>query len=121
MICRENRIFVAIFLLLSIVVSFNCAFDVENDVVFRLYTREVSDSFNRLNASNSESISASAFDSKRPTKIFIHGYKSKEKVIIRYKNAFLNIGNYNFIGVDWINGAATYNYLAAKGYVPLVS
>lgn len=133
MIFCKNHIFVAIFLLLSCGVCDNSAFVANvvksllqfdspgKDVVFRLYTPELPISFIRLNDSDSKSISGSGFKPSRPTVIFVHGYKSKEKVILRYKDAYLKMGDYNFIGVDWIDGAATINYLAAKAYVPFVS
>lgn len=63
----------------------------------------------------------STFDPKRPTRIFCHGFQSSEKVLLRYKDAFLKLGNYNFIAVDWTNGANTINYLKAKGRVQPVS
>lgn len=104
-----------IFVLLSITAD---AFDIENDLVFRLYTPEESTSYYALKPMLEP---PAAFDPNRPTRIFIHGYKSSEKVIIRYKDGFLNVGDYNFIGVDWIDGANTVNYLKAKGRVPRVS
>lgn len=98
-------------------------FDINKDLIFRLYTREQPDVHQVLKAdsSASPSISQTSFDSKRPTRIFIHGFKSKDKVIIRYKNAFLKLGDYNFIAVDWTEGATTKNYYAAKACVRPVS
>lgn len=107
-----------IFVLLSINVFRSDAYDIEKDLVFRLYTPEESTSYYALKPMLEP---PAAFDPNRGTRIFIHGYKSSEKVIIRYKDAFLNVGNYNFIGVDWINGANAMNYLKAKGRIQGVS
>lgn len=107
-----------IFVLLSIVVFRSNAFDIENDLVFRLYTHEYPTGYSVLKA-NLEP--PNTFNPNRPTRFFIHGFKSSEPVLIRYKDAFLKAGNYNFIAVDWINGANTLNYLKAKGHVKPVS
>lgn len=112
---------VTIFVILSIGVFYNCrAFDLEKDLIFRLYTPEVRDKFHALNVRNAPFISASLFNPKRPTRIFVHGFLSSEHVLVRYKETYLNLGDFNFIGVDWISGARTYNYLMAKGRVPAV-
>lgn len=110
-----------IFVLLSVDVFHAHAFDVEEQLIFRLYTREQPDVYQGLKAADLTSTSPVAFNPNRPTRIFIHGFKSKEKVIIRYKDAYLKLGDYNFIGVDWISGARTYNYLSAKSRVIPVS
>lgn len=74
-----------------------------------------------LKATGTPAISSTTFNPNRKTRIFVHGYKSKEKVINRYKEAYLLLGDYNFIAVDWISGASTYNYFSAKGRVGPVS
>lgn len=107
-----------ILVLLSIIVPGSSAFDIEKDLVFRLYTLEDPNAYQVLKADLKP---PTTFNPNRPSRIFIHGFKSKEKVIIRYKDAFLNVGNYNFIAVDWINGADTLNYLKAKARVEPVS
>lgn len=112
---------VTICLLLSIGVFHNCgAFDSDNDLIFRLYTPEVRDKFHAINVINAPFIAATVFNVKRPTRIFIHGFLSAEHVLIRYKETYLKLGDFNFIGVDWINGAKTYNYFLAKGRVSVV-
>lgn len=113
---------VIIFVLRLLVCVRHChAFDIEKDLVFRLYTREEPGMYYALKATGPPSISDTTFNSNRPTRIFVHGYKSKEKVINRYKEAYLTLGDYNFIAVDWISGASTYNYFSAKGRVQPVS
>lgn len=122
MISHKIHYFIAIFLLFSIgIFHINASFDSEMDLVFRLYTREFPNYFLRIYPTDSHSISGSSFNPNRTTVIFIHGYMSREKTIIGYRDAYLKLGDYNFIGVDWISGAATINYLAAKRRFPLVS
>lgn len=99
MICFCTRINIGILVLLSLGVFQGHGFDAEEHLIFRLYTRSNPIDHQELKTSDSPPISATAFDSRRPTRIFIHGYKSKEKVIIRYKDAFLKLGDFNFIGV----------------------
>lgn len=118
MFSLRNCICVAIPLLFA---SCNYAFDVEKDLIFRLYTPANPVDYQKLKTTGLPPISTTSFDARLATRIFIHGFKSKEKTIGRYKDAFLNIGNYNFIGVDWISGASTYNYLSSKGHVPSVN
>lgn len=108
----------ALIFVLFIGVHYSAAFDLENDLVFRLYTREEPNTYYAMKAMFNP---PPAFNPNRPTRIFIHGFKSSEKVLIRYKNAYLKLGNYNFIAVDWINGANTVNYLKAKGRIQPVS
>lgn len=107
-----------IFVFLSIAVVHSDGFDMEKDLVFRLYTQEDPTTYHALK-SNLEP--PPTFKPNRPTRIFVHGWKSSENVLIRYKDAYLKLGNYNFIAVDWTKGAATYNYLKAKGRVQPVS
>lgn len=107
-----------IFVLLSIGVFHSNGFDIEKDLVFRLYTHESPTTYHVLKA-NLEP--PAAFNPYRPTRIFIHGFQSSEKVLIRYKDAFLKSGDYNFIAVDWTKGASTLNYLKAKSRVKPVS
>lgn len=97
------------------------AFDINKDLVFRLYTREDPVMYYALNAYRGPALNDTTFNPNRPTRIFVHGFKSKAKVINRYAEAYLNAGDYNFIAVDWIAGASTYNYYSAKGRVSPVS
>lgn len=123
MFSLRNRICVicaAISVLLSIDAFFTPSFDVDEHLIFRLYTPDNQVEYQKLKTSGLSPISSTSFDPRIPTRIFVHGFKSKEKTIGRYKDVFSKIGNYNFIGVDWISGASTYNYLHSKGLVPLV-
>lgn len=109
-----------LFVIISICVLNSCAFDIEKDLVFRLYTREDPVMYYALQPNGSPTIAETPFNSSRPTRIFVHGYKSKEKVIRRYTEAYLDLSDFNFIAVDWIEGASTYNYFSAKGRVGAV-
>lgn len=97
------------------------AFDIEKHLIFRLYTREDPVMYYALQTNGKQNISGTTFKPERPTRIFVHGFRSKEKVIKRYTEAYLKAGDYNFIAVDWTEGASTYNYYAAKGRVRPVS
>lgn len=107
-----------IFVLLSIGVFRSNGFDIEKDLIFRLYTQENPNTYYELK-SNLEP--PAAFNPYRPTRIFVHGFQSSENVLLRYKDAFLKSGDYNFIAVDWTKGASTLNYLKAKKRVKPVS
>lgn len=108
-------------LVAAFVLNSSYAFDIEKDLVFRLYTREDPVMYHALKVSGSPSIAETPFNPNRPTRIFVHGFKSKAKVITRYTDAYLKLGDFNFIAVDWIEGASTFNYYLARGRVGPVS
>lgn len=54
------------------------------------------------------------FDPRRPTRIFVHGYYSEDELMKSYAKAYLNVGDFNFIAVDWLAGATTLNYPRAR-------
>lgn len=102
--------------------AFDLAFDADEDVIFRLYKREESATFSRLTINGDRSLSNDTlFDPKIPTKIHIHGYWGKEEIIDRYREVYLSVGDYNFIVIDWLEGAVTINYLLAKKRIKDVS
>lgn len=119
--CKTGFGVITCVILLSISVRRHYAFDIDKDLVFRLYTREEPGMYYVLKTAGAPAISDTTFNPQRPTRIFVHGYKSKEKVINRYRDAYLAAGDYNFIAVDWISGASTINYFYAKGHVRPVS
>lgn len=113
--------FCVILLFVINALPFQCdAFDAENDIIFQLTTRE-EPLYTVVSPNNDPPISATRFNANRPTRIFIHGFRSKQKVLNRYSDAYLKAGDYNFIGVDWTKGANVYNYYGAKGRVKHVS
>lgn len=108
--------------LLSIVmVHGGLLFSVEKDLIFRLYTPEQPDVYEEIKLPNLPPISPTSFNPNRPTRVFIHGFRSGENMMFRYRDAYLNLGNFNFIAVDWTKGASTYNYLMVKNRVRPVS
>lgn len=97
------------------------AFDADEDVIFKLYKRDEPKKFIILKISGERSNSNSSFDPELPTRVHIHGYLAKEQIIDRYRQAYLSTGDYNFIVVDWMEGAFTLNYFSAKRRVGEVS
>lgn len=108
--------------LLSIVmIHGSLLFNVEKDLIFRLYTPEQPNDYEELKVDSLSRTSQTTFNPNRPTRIFIHGFMSKENMIFRYRDAYLNLGNFNFIAVDWTKGAQTFNYLMVLNRVRPVS
>lgn len=104
----------------------NKAFDADEDVIFKLYKREISrenpTNFTVIRINNQRKIpNDTLFDPDLPTKIHIHGFLAKEEIIDRYRQVYLSVGDYNFIVVDWMEGAFTLNYFMAKRRVKDVS
>lgn len=50
----------------------------------------------------------------RPTRIYIHGYYSDQDTLKKYAKAYLDRDNYNFIAINWLEGAQTINYVKAR-------
>lgn len=112
----------SIVLNLLILFVFTCdAFDADEDVIFKLYKREDAKNFTVLALNESRTISNDTFEPQLPTRIHIHGFLPKEEIIDRYRQVYLNAGDYNFIVVDWSEGASTINYISAKNRVNAVS
>ena len=116
-----RKIVVISFVVLCIVFESN-GFDAEKDVDFELFTRADPKQFEQLKATDERSIQYdSMFNPSRPTRIFIHGYLSKRKVLNRYAEAYLKAGDYNFFAVNWTKGSSTLLYPRAKLRVRKVS
>lgn len=94
-------------------------FDVNDDIYFELYTSENPDNYQVIK--NVRSIENTAFDPQRPTRIFIHGFRSVRDTIKQYSRKFLKAGNINFIAMNWIDGAETLVYPIARNRVEEVS
>lgn len=114
-----SRNYISIFVLLSIGVF--CSHASDPVVFFDLYTPTNRAHPLELKASGSPSISSTTFNPRLPTRIFVHGFQSDATVIRLYRDTYLLKDAYNFIAVDWVHSAATYNYMTAKGYVPLIA
>lgn len=103
-------------------VCFSKAFNADEDVIFKLYKRDNPTVFTVLQINQERSISNdSLFDPELPTRIHVHGFLAKEEIIDRYRQVYLSVGDYNFIVVDWLEGAFTLNYFMAKRRVKDVS
>lgn len=112
---------VSLFLVLLLVVSVCKAFDADEDVLFKLYKRDNPKKFTILNVNRSRIVSDDIFDPELPTRIHIHGFLPKDEIIDRYRDLYLSNGDYNFIVVDWSEGAYTVNYYLARRRVKEVS
>lgn len=103
------------------------SFDASEDVFYELYTNDqpLTHFHNLLTINNnnnrSEPIADSPFDHRRPTRIYVHGYRSKRKNFLKYAEAYRAKGNFNFIAVNWLEGAQTINYYKARNRVQSVS
>lgn len=96
-------------------------FDIDEHLIFRLYTPKNRYVHERLAAFAGRSTPMANFNPRLPTRIFIHGYLSDESMINLYRDAYLEKSDYNFIGADWLIGAGTFNYFKAKKRVRTVS
>lgn len=97
------------------------AFDADEDVLFKLYKRDNPNRFTILSVDHSRIIADDLFDPELPTRIHIHGFLPKDEIIDRYRDLYLSHGDYNFIVVDWTEGAYTVNYYLAKRRVKEVN
>lgn len=90
------------------------AFDAKTETFFEIYTRANDDPL-KLNLVNSRERSFSPenpvhFDPRRPTRIFVHGYFGNTATWKQYAQAYLEVGDFNFIAVNWQAGAMTLDY-----------
>lgn len=103
-------------------------FNVRNDVIFEMYTKSngsekltLSQLDHHQNGRVARSIRNFAFDYRRPTRIFVHGFFSKRDTLDMYPRAYLAAGDFNLIVVNWLKGAVTLSYSRARNRVKLVS
>lgn len=116
-----------ILLILLCFATISHSFDASEDVYYELYTNDQPlTHFHNLLTMNhdnnrSQPIAESPFDRNRPTRIYVHGYRSKRKNFLKYAEAYRLKGNFNFIAVNWLDGASTINYYKARNRVEAVS
>lgn len=96
-------------------------FDVDTDTIFKLYKRENLTNSHVLNKNESDEFSLDSLNLKIPTRIYAHGYLASKKSIKKFRDAFLNAGDFNFIAIDWTKGADNVNYFVAKARMKRVS
>lgn len=95
------------------------AFDANEDIYFELYTNENPENYQVIR--NAQAIRSTTFSPFRPTRIFVHGFRSDRTTIKQYAKGFLTAENVNFIAMNWIDGAETLLYPVAKNRVEEVS
>lgn len=108
-----------VILLSLLLVSSLHAFDANEDIYFELYTYESPDNYQVIR--NTLNVRSTTFNPLRPTRIFVHGFRSDRSVIKQYAKAFLKAEDVNFIAMNWIDGAETILYPVAKNRVDEVS
>lgn len=107
-------------ILLSLLrISSLLAFDANEDIYFELYTYESPDNYQVIR--NTQNVRSTTFNPLRPTRIFVHGFRSDRSIIKQYAKAFLKAEDVNFIAMNWIDGAETILYPVAKNRVDEVS
>ncbi|CAG7820627.1 unnamed protein product [Allacma fusca] len=91
--------------------------NLKNYVRFHLWSRKNPDLAHEIHVNDVESLRTSSFNSKRLTKIIIHGYQDNANEvnvgdwIIFMKDAYLSFGDVNVIAVDYSFFATTPFYL----------
>lgn len=101
-------------------------FDDDSDVVFHVYTKQVTE--DRVQGTPlplplaKDSLVAAGWDASLPTKIVIHGFTNsiESPVIQNIKDAYLDSGAFNVIGVDWGVLCPAPLYVNARTNVPFV-
>lgn len=83
-----------------------------------LYTNANKISPMMIDPRNTETLRTSTFEPSNPTKIIIHGYGGnyRDDIILRLRDAFLSIGNFNILCVDW-SSEFSVNYLLPRASV----
>ena len=96
----------------------NPKFDVETDILMLLYTRNNPSAGQRL-FNNADSVRNSNFNPNWPVRILVHGWTGSQTSpsIVGPKDAYMQHGDFNVIGVDWAEGAQTINYITARNRV----
>lgn len=94
-------------------------FNAERQTVFHLYTRDNPTVSQILALNDVEALKKSNFNAKSPTRFIIHGWNNdvKSGCNTAVRNAYLNVGDFNVIVVDWGKGANTINYISARNRV----
>lgn len=101
------------------VADFTPFFVPETDIIFELFTRNNPNESQILSMDNAESITNSYFNREHPTRFTIHGWTgdSDSSINAEIRDAYLQLGEFNVIFVDWGAGAQTPNYVAARNRV----
>lgn len=97
-------------------------FNAERQTVFHLFTRDNPTSSQILALHDVETLRRSNFDANRQTRFVVHGWNNDAKSPLNtaVRNAYLTVGDFNVIIVDWGKGANTINYISARNRVKTV-
>lgn len=113
--------------LLFCFVSISSGFNASEEIYYELYTNDqpLTHFHNLLTINNdndrSVPLADSPFNRNRPTRFFVHGYRSKRKNFSKYAEAYRTKGDFNFIVINWLAGSQTFNYYKARYRVETVS
>lgn len=99
--------------------AFTPFFVPETDIIYELFTQNNPNESQILTMNDPDSITGSYFSNVHPTRFTIHGWTgdgdSSMNAYIR--DAYMELGEFNVIYVDWGAGAQTPNYIAARNRV----
>nr|XP_033322500.1 phospholipase A1 VesT1.02-like [Megalopta genalis] len=96
--------------------------DLDNRVFFFLYTKDNPIEGQRLYVGDDDALQKSNFNFSRPTKFVTHGWINtvKDGAVALVRDAYLQHGDYNVVGIDW--GAISFTpYEWASSRVVMVS
>ncbi|GLH00075.1 Vitellogenin-1 [Gryllus bimaculatus] len=76
----------------------------------------------RIYVNNTQSLRSSYFDASKPTYFLVHGWLSSElsTTVTNLRDAYLSVGDYNVVAVDWSSWASSSTYWWSKISVPAV-
>lgn len=97
-------------------------FNPASDIYFRLYTSDNPTTAQTITLTNPNTLTTSNFNASNPTKVIIHGWNNNgnSPLNVWIRDAFLQIGSYNVIVVDWGLGANYWYYPTVVARVPSV-
>ncbi|KAG4072741.1 hypothetical protein HA402_001853 [Bradysia odoriphaga] len=114
-------------LLLICFVLMTNGFNASEDIYYELYTNDqpLTHFHNLLSINNDNSRSlptaVSPFNHTRPTRFYVHGFRSKRKNFLTYAETYRSKGDFNFIAVNWLAGSQTLNYYKARHRVQTIA
>lgn len=91
----------------------------ESDMIFHLFTRNNPNESQTLIMDHPESVHNSYYNRNHPTRFTIHGWTGdgEASMNVNIRDAYMELGDFNVIFVDWGAGAQTPNYIAARNRV----
>lgn len=103
----------------DVIQDFNPFFSPETDLIYELFTRNNPNESQILTMGDADSITSSYFNPSLPTRFTVHGWTGDggSSMNERIRDAYMELGDFNVIYVDWGAGAQTPNYIAARNRV----